>query len=260
MNRVESAVRSVLGAVPLELIRESGSTVYRAAGVGIVRVERDGLAQIAVARALHSAGAPVPGLLGDACVVGGLTVSIWEDVADDGSLDARAMGSALRSFQEVGTRLDVLGAITLGRFDPVGWLTRRLEGATTDLARALLDRAGSLALPPGETVLHTDAHAGNFRVSGGRAVLVDLEQVALGPALYDLAALEVTERRFRGDRAIFERFAAAFGADPADPALAQLIALREVLAVGFVAGLGHLDVARNRLAQLDDRAARWDPF
>ena len=91
-------------------------------------------------------------------------------------------------------------------------------------------------------------------------MLVDLEQVAVGPALYDLAALEVTERRFRGDRACFRAFATAFGADPDDPRLPPLIALREVLAVGFVASLGHLDVAARRLAELDDPDARWTPF
>jgi hypothetical protein len=33
-----------------------------------------------------------------------------------------------------------------------------------------------------------------------------------------------------------------------------------VLAVGFVASIGRLDVAAERLAQLDDPDARWMPF
>ena len=70
----------------------------------------------------------------------------------------------------------------------------------------------------------------------------------------------MTERRFRGDRDAFRTFAAAFGADPDDPRLPPLIALREVLAVGFVASIGRLDVAAERLAQLDDPDARWLPF
>ncbi len=137
------------------------------------------------------------------------------------------MGRALAEFHRVGAAfLDRAPA-----WDPLAWLTARgIDGGVYQRAERLVD---ALQGPP--VLLHTDAHAGNFRVAAGRAVLVDLEQVAVGPALYDLAALEVTERRFRGDRASFRTFATAFGADPDDPRLPPLIALREVLAVGFVA-------------------------
>ena len=94
-----------------------------------------------------------------------------------------------------------------------------------------------------------------------RTVSADpMVQLAVGPALYDLAALEVTERRFRGDRAIFRAFATAFGADLDDPRLPGMIALRETLAVGFVAGIGRPDVAAERFAQLPDPDARWTPL
>jgi hypothetical protein len=107
-------------------------------------------------------------------------------------------------------------------------------------------------------LLHTDAHRGNFRIAGGEAWLVDLEQVAVGPAGYDLAALEVTERRFRGDATVFHAFRTAYARDTG--CLAPCVAVREALAVGFVLGLGHVEVARERLAQLDDLTARWQPY
>jgi Ser/Thr protein kinase RdoA (MazF antagonist) len=162
------------------------------------------------------------------------------------------MGRALAEFHRAGAAFCDRAAA----WNPLEWLgARGIDGGIYQRAERLV---GALQGPP--VLLHTDAHAGNFRVAAGRAVLVDLEQVAVGPALYDLAALEVTERRFHGDRDSFRAFATAFGADPDDPRLPPLIALREVLAVGFVAGLGRLDVAAERLAQLDDPDARWAPF
>ena len=143
--------------------------------------------------------------------------------------------------------------------EAAGWLPRR---ADEGLRRELEARAAALApaLAGPATLLHTDAHRGNFRAGGGRAVLVDLESLAVGPALYDLAPLEVTERRFRGDVPSWRAFAVGAGADPDDPRLGPLIALREVIAVGFVLGLGHRDVARARLADLDRPGARWTPY
>jgi Ser/Thr protein kinase RdoA (MazF antagonist) len=242
----EERARAALGlAGPLELLRASGGVVFRHAS-GIVRVGGPAaMAEWAVA--LADAGVPVARPL---AAVG--DVSLWEDLPA-GPPDFAAMGRTLRLLHERGRDVPALAP-----FDPGAWLEERVARAPADVAAAL--RLRLPALPPGETLLHTDAHAGNFRCAGGVATLIDLEQLATGPALYDLTPVEVTERRFRGDRAAFAELCAAYGADPEDPALPLLIAIRETLAVAFVCGLGQFAPARRRLAELDSPTARWQPY
>lgn len=252
MSELAPVAREALGlSGPLVLLRASGGAVYRSPA-GIVRVARGGAGLVELAYDLAAAGAPIAAPVEGPVEHDGWVVSLWEEAPADGSFDPAAMGRALAEFHRAGAAfLDRAPA-----WDPLAWLeSRGIDGGIYQRAERL---AGALQGPP--VLLHTDAHAGNFRVAAGRALLVDLEQVAVGPALYDLAALEVTERRFHGDRDRFRAFATAFGADPDDPRLPSLIALREVLAVGFVAGLGHVDVAAERLSQLDDPDARWLPF
>jgi phosphotransferase family enzyme len=251
---LRAPARAALGiGGPLVLLRASdGGAVYRSPA-GIVRVARSGTALVALAYDLAAAGAPIAAPIAGPAEHDGWVVSLWQDAPDDGRRDAAAMGRALAAFHAAGGPF----RDRVPPWDPLAWLDARGVGG------AVRERAAHAvgALRDGPPVLlHTDAHAGNFRVADGRALLVDLEQLATGPALYDLAALEVTERRFRGDRAIFRTFATAFGADPDDPRLPPLIALREVLAVGFVTAIGRPDVAAERLAQLDEPDARWTPF
>ena len=251
----EEAARTALGLDgPLELLRASGSSVFRARE-GIVRVATGGEELLSTARTLHEAGAPVAALLAGPTRVGELVVSLWQDLPDDGSRDGSAMGRALRRFHEAGA------GVTAPAWDPLGWLDGWL-GTASDMptVAAIRDRvrAGVAGIGGATVLLHTDAHRGNFRIDGGEAWLVDLEQVAIGPAGYDLAALEVTERRFRGDASVFDAFRAAYGRETGG--LAAAVAVREALAVGFVLGLGHVDVARERLAQLEDRSARWQAY
>jgi hypothetical protein len=237
---------------PFELLRASdGGAVYRSP-VGIVRVARGGADLVRLAADLAAAGAPIAAPLAGPVSADGRQVSLWADAPDDGSRDPVAMGRALAAFHAAGMPFRDRAP----RWDPLAWLDARgVDGPVRERVARL---ASALEGPP--VLLHTDAHVGNFRVSDGRAVLVDLDQLAVGPALYDLAALEVTERRFHGDRAIFRAFATAFGADPDDVRLPPMIALREALAVGFVAAIGRPDVAAQRFAQLDDPDARWSPF
>jgi aminoglycoside phosphotransferase (APT) family kinase protein len=260
----EDVARRALGiAGPLELLRASGGAVYRAAE-GIVRVAVGGAEQVRVAAALHAAGAPVPALLAAPVAWDGKVVTLWEDVPDDAGAEPALLGAALARFHAVGGALLAAHAISVPPWEPLGWLDRWLARATVDagLRRELETRAAALApaLEGDTTLLHTDAHRGNFRARGDRAVLVDLESLAIGPALYDLVPMEVTERRFRGAGEYWRAFAIGAGADPDDPRLAPLVALREVLAVGFVLGLGHREVARARLADLDRPHARWTPY
>jgi hypothetical protein len=268
VEEAKRLARAALGDdLELEPLRTVGAVVLRAAGRGIVRVEPLGARPPGLASQLAALGAPVPALIAGPIEAGGAVVTLWADLPDDRGTAPDpfgAMGRALARFHRAGDRLLAAGA-AVPAFDPLGWLALRLAGADPGLGGALVERtrllAPALAAGPA-TLLHTDAHAGNFRVLGDEAWLVDLEALARGPRLYDLAALEVTERRFGGDPERFRRFAGAYGADPDDPALGPLCDLRETLAVGFVAGLGHAAVARGRLADLESgrRHARWQAF
>jgi hypothetical protein len=243
---LEQRARVALGLTgPLELLRASGGAVFRHAQ-GIVRVGGDA-ALPDWATALADAGIPVARPLaaeGD--------VSLWEDLPG-GEPDFAAMGRTLRLLHERGAAV-----LRLPPFDPRAWLAARIAGAPGDLAAVLAARLPPL--PAGSALLHTDAHAGNFRCHDGVATLIDLEQLASGPPLYDLTPVEVTERRFHGDRRAFLQLCGGYGADPGDAALGPLITIRETLAVGFVCGLGEPAVARRRLAELSDPAARWQPY
>jgi hypothetical protein len=268
VNDSERAARRALALRgPLvELRRSPKSVVYRADGVGIVRVAATPATIVRTARLLADAGAPVAPPLGDPIEIDGLVVSVWHDAPDQQPRDFAAMGRALARFHYVGSALVADGTLAVTPFAPRDWAARQLEHVTdSDLRDTLARRVDELArrVGHGDTLLHTDAHQANFRVADGRAVLIDLESVATGHALYDLAALEVTERRFRGEHAAFAAFAAfagGYGHDPDDPALRVMIALRETLAVAFCCGIGRVDVARRRLRTLDTPGARWHPY
>ena len=223
MADAASSARAALGIDgPLELLRASdGGAVYRSPA-GIVRVARSGAEIVELAYDLAAAGAPIAVPVAGPVTQDGVVVSLWQDAPDDGSRDAVAMGRSLAGFHAAGDEfLD-----RAPRWNPLAWLDAR--GVAGPIRERAARFADALDGPP--VLLHTDAHAGNFRVAAGRAVLIDLDQVV--------------ERR----------------ADPDDPGLPPLIALREALAVGFVAASGRPDVAAERLAQLDDPDVRWTPF
>jgi Phosphotransferase enzyme family len=266
VNPDEAAARKAFdlhGALSVLRAAPGGSVTYRAVGVGIVRVDRTASALVARARLLSARGAPVVEPLAGPVLINDRIVSLWRDAANDPEPDFAAMGRALRGLHDIGGRLVDDGELAVDAFDPAAWLEQRLAGARdADLCSKLRRRvsAAAAALTGAATLLHTDAHAANFRVHHHQALLVDLEGLSTGPALYDLAAMEVTQRRFRRDRASFVAFAHGYGADPDQPGLAAMIELREALAVGFVAGLGRLDAAWQRWATLADRDAVWTPF
>jgi hypothetical protein len=262
----EDAARAVVGDVPLELLRASGGAVFRAAGVGVVRVgPPDELPALRAARRLAALGAPLAPLLGEPRLVDGRAVAVLVDVPDTGARDEAAfaaLGRALRRLHDAAAPIaDELG---LAAFDPPAWVGRWLHEADVPAAlRSAIDvRVAALgavyARSGGRTVLHTDAHAGNVRIGAdGEATLVDVAALALGPALYDLAAVEVTERRFHGDRAAFRALATAYGADPDAPDLLALCALRETLAVAFAARSDPEVAARRLEDAIAGNDARW---
>jgi hypothetical protein len=262
----EALARAVAGDAPLELLRASGGAVFRAAGVGVVRVgPPDELPALLAARRLVALGAPLAPLLREPRLERGFAVAVLADVPDTGVRDEAAfaaLGRALARLHAVAA--PVVGDLGLADFDPPAWVARWLRDAAVpaDLRAAIDARVADLAAVYAgtgrRTVLHTDAHAGNVRIgTDGEATLVDVAALATGPGLYDLAAVEVTERRFHGDRAPFRALATAYGADPDDPRLRALCALRETLAVGFAARSDPVVAARRLDDAIAGNDARW---
>jgi Ser/Thr protein kinase RdoA (MazF antagonist) len=114
-------------------------------------------------------------------------------VGEDGGnwiVDARAMGAAVARFH----RCVVPHAAAFTRFDPdrLATATRIIASVRPDLAAAavtLTRRLVERTRPSDHHVtLHGDLHPKNALVCGGRVVLLDLEDLAIGPAACDIGA------------------------------------------------------------------------
>jgi hypothetical protein len=270
------------------VLRGGAAPVLRLSGRGVLRavpaepgVEAAARRVATAATTLAGVGAPLVAPLSGPVVAEGLVVTLWEDADDGGAPDelGPALGQALRRLHDVGDALLRRGAVDLPEFDPADVLERHLTAAGDglDVASAGELRArlrALLPLPAGRrTVLHTDAHAGNACLDqGGRVTFVDLDGLALGPGVYDLAALEVTERRLVGDVGRFQAAVEAYTQADADRALADVVpglddaalrrcvAVRELLSIAWVAGVGQAGPAEARRRLADVRAgrpARW---
>ncbi|MFM9125862.1 MAG: phosphotransferase family protein [Actinomycetota bacterium] len=148
------------------------------------------------------------------------------------------------------------------------WLDRAPDVLDRDRRSALLGAVDERwALVTGEpAVLHADAHPANwFADEAGPWLMIDPEYLSIGPAVYDLAPLEVVERRlgagpsrFPSCRAGYEDLAGAVDG----AALAAAIGTRELLSVAWLAAratdpatAGHV---RDRLADaLAGRPGGW---
>ena len=207
-------------------------------------------------------------------VVDGALVVAYPRVAPglDDRRDLGMGGACLAGLHRVGARL-VADGVDLPPFDPVAIATRWLDRAGHVLAAhqraALLDvMAGAWPDVTGPaTVLHGDAHPANWWVEADDWwVLIDPEFMAIGPAVYDLAPLEVVERRLGLGPSRFPSFLAGYEsqAGPVDrAALAAAIRVRELLAVAWLAARADGDSARalQVRARLDDavgqRGGSW---
>ncbi len=165
------------------------------------------------------------------------------------------------------------GTIDLPVFSPQAhaerWLYRAQAVLTADERARLLDAIDTawpeVAGPP--TVIHGDAHLGNWWPA--RAdwwVLIDPEYLSIGPAVYDLAPLEVVERRLGTPPSRFPSFLQGYeSADGAIDrrALASAIHVRELLSVAWLAARSGDDSelalrTRRRLTDaLERREGSW---
>ncbi len=176
-------------------------------------------------------------------------------------------GACLAQFHRVGRAGLDSGSIDLPAFDPVAlagqWLDRA-AGVLTDAERArLLDALADhwLLVHGPSVVLHADAHPANWWAADvAWWVLIDPEFLSVGPAVYDLAPLEVVERRLSLAPSRFASFRSGYEsmAGPVDvEALTAAIRVRELLAVAWLAARAQHDsqVALRVRARMADALA-----
>lgn len=178
--------------------------------------------------------------------------------------DDLAMGGAcLAGLHRLGVGL-VSDGIDLPAFAPAALAARWLDHAPDVLLAheraALLDGVAEawtgVSGPP--TVIHGDAHPANWWIERDDWwVLIDPEFLAIAPGVYDLAPLEVVERRLGLGPSRFPSFLAGYESltGPVDrAALGAAVRVRELLAVAWLAARAghdsHLAVQVRR--RLDD--------
>lgn len=177
----------------------SGGVVARVTDLRhLARMRRE----LQVARFLDEAGIPAvqpaPEPPSPQLTVLGDRVITWWTYVDGERPTLLQVAAALKQLHRV--QLPVAQFVHLPRLDPCATMRRRAQGASSlpdaDSAAyaryvaALAERweASSLARAP-EALLHGDPHQDNAIVAAdGRVLLLDFEDVALGPALYDLRA------------------------------------------------------------------------
>jgi hypothetical protein len=203
------------------------------------------------------AGLPPPG----PHVHEGWAITFWRHVDHGPALDGAGVGEALKALHEalapypgdLPSLDDVL--------DEAAGLIRRISeglraGEPERLRRALDKARNAVAaadLP--ERPLHGDAHAGNLLRTRSAALWTDLEDTCRGPVEWDLACLVANARVLGLDPAPGAAALAAYGRDPADPALDAFVEARALQVAVWTAFMAerHPQLrarARQRLAGL----------
>lgn len=268
---------AALGADPAQ------ATVLRAADAITVELDERRVARVIpdgdaeTRRVLAAIGAldgHVLEPLGDAVAVDGALVVPYPRITPDGERhrDLGIAGACLAGLHARG-RAALEHGIDLPDFAPRAiaerWLDRADAVFTADERERLLsaiDAAWSEVRGP-LTVIHGDAHLGNWwPARDDWWVLIDPEFLSIGPAVYDLAPLEVVERRLGTPPSRFPSFLAGYeSADGAIDrrALASAIHVRELLSVAWLASRAGDDSelalrTRRRLVDaLERREGSW---
>lgn len=231
---------------PIELLRSGANYVFRA-GEAVLRVaprSADVSGQVALARWLVAEGFPTAAPLAGPDVVEGVQVSLWEYVPADGTpIDFAQFGEVVARLHRVApARLKEVVALPF--CGDAGWLAidRRLEQAEAtgvvdaggidalrEAALALGDWQARARQEP-QVVCHGDAHPQNLLMRGDGVVVLDWDQICLGPAAFDHAALIPWADRFGGSVHPYPDFARGYGADLRDSQLANDLAVLRLLA------------------------------
>lgn len=269
---------AALGADP------AGTQVLRAADAITVQIDAERVARVIpdadadthrVLTAIDSLDGHVLEPLDDPILLDGALVVPYPRITPNGAdhRDLGIAGACLAGLHARGRAALERGEIDLPAFEPhtiaTRWLDRAEAVFTRDERTRLLEAIDTawpeVAGPP--TVIHGDAHLGNWwPASSDWWVLIDPEFLSIGPAVYDLAPLEVVERRLGTPPSRFPSFLAGYeSADGAVDrrALASAIHVRELLSVAWLASrAGHdselaLRTRRRLVDALERREGSW---
>ncbi|OLZ55160.1 hypothetical protein BS329_03790 [Amycolatopsis coloradensis] len=280
----EQAGVSTVGAT---LIRDGTNVLYRLTGGVVARIGPAGSQlvaerQIRASRWLAEAGVTVVRTIDNIeqpTVVGDQPVTWWVELPEHRHATPAELGSTLRQLHG----LVASEALPLPIVDP-------LEGLDASIGRGFIlldeDRAWlkslvkqlgvdyrELAPSVPLTVIHGDAWQGNVVVpmAGGDPVLLDLDQLGLGPREWDLVSLAVDYTDFaRIVEADYRAFVVAYGGYDMTvwPGYRTLATIRELRWTAFVLGKSDVSAkaaeqARYRVSCLKgevDRPWTWSAF
>lgn len=228
-----------------ELLRAGDNFVFRA-GDAVLRVARAGVdvsGQVALARWLSDQGVPVLCPIGDPIEIDDVTVTVWDFIDSGMPIDYRQLGNAIATLHQL--EPDSLPAhIALPWFAAASWLDldTNLETASeAGVVRAddiSLLRAAAAELAGWQedardhelVVCHGDVHPQNVLMRGGELVVIDWDNICLGPVAWDHAALLTWAERWGGASGVYDAFAVGYGIDLRTSSLAQTLARVRLLA------------------------------
>jgi hypothetical protein len=167
----------------------------------------------------------------------------------------------------------------LAQWQPRSWIAagveilRSIPGVDSGLATALA-AAGDSATSDADAAagrspqspIHGDASPDNVVRDDTRLLLTDFEKGSLGPAVYDLAPLQMLARRFGYETARVDEVLGAYGSRPDGEAEASFTRLFEVVVIAgaiapYAAHAVFEDELRLRLSSFErpKREVRWTP-
>jgi aminoglycoside phosphotransferase (APT) family kinase protein len=224
-----ACARVGLASADATLLRFGSNAIFRLADQPVVvRIARDAdllprvERELQAARWLAGLGYPAVRVAEEVeqpLVVDGRPVTFW--VAIDGSESA----PSVEDLADLLRRLHALpeSGFPLPRFEPFTKMRRRLAatGKIPEAQRRFLRercaqlqaafRSLRLALPSG--LIHGDAHRDNLLCRDGEPVLLDFEEVAIGPREWDLVPTAIGFQRFGLPAEDYRRFVARYGFD-----------------------------------------------
>jgi hypothetical protein len=243
---------------PAPVVARVATTTAAARAGGLEWLEREvGLARYLIARGAPVV-APAAELPPGPHLREGWAITFWRyvDHNPDRPPAGAEVGAALRVLHE---ELEPYPGELPGldhMLDEVERLTRHLDGTDgvlagdTERLRSELERAraGIAAAGLPERALHGDAHTGNLLSTSSGPLWTDLEDTCRGPVEWDLACLVASARVLGLERDRSAEAVAAYGRDPADPALEPFIDARALQTAAWTAFMAE------RHPQLRERA------
>jgi Ser/Thr protein kinase RdoA (MazF antagonist) len=230
---------------PLQLLRVGDNTVFRVDDI-VLRVSPPGVdvaAHVAAARWLADRGVPALCPIGEPIAVDGVAVTVFDFIDGASPIDYRKLGAAVAALHRL--EPSSVGAnLSLPWFADASWLDlgANLDAATRSgvvshddiavLQAAREELAGwqEAARRVEPVVCHGDVHPQNVLMRDDELVILDWDNICLGPVAWDHAALLTWSERWGGEPEDYDAFAAGYGADLRDAPLAQLLARVRLLA------------------------------